>query len=233
MRWIVCLSVFVGCGSNNGFPTPPGENTPDAGSASRSDAPRADAAAPPVDASTMLSAHVCALLDPRSLSQCATAGLANLMVTLDGVTVSTDDTGGFSIARPVSTDPYWTVTGTGFTTSVTGFSDQALVPAMPTSIYGELATNSNVTLVTGDGTIIVYLVHDGQPAQLDTVSVESSTTSYAESSPTAWLGAATGPSGAAWITNVVPGEPTMTSGTATEPVRIEANAVSFAVMNLP
>jgi hypothetical protein len=189
----------------------------------------------PVDAApdatpTTITANVCPITDPRTLMDCGSG--AGLMVALDGATATTGSNGDFTIALPTSSSPMWSVSGASLVTSLTGYTGDFSVPAMPTNVYTSLASATDVTLISGTGGVIAHVLSGSAEEAGALVTIGSNQTYYAgTSSSTNWSSSAVTTSyGAAWIPNVTPGEVAITTGTTTVYASVVADQVTFVTI---
>src|SRR5436190_17636345 len=91
------------------------------------------------DASTVITGRVCLISDPRALtSPCADTGADALTVSLGTETTTTATNGAFVITRPTGTNLIWFVSGTGIESSALPLSAGTTVPAIASTVYGDM-----------------------------------------------------------------------------------------------
>lgn len=201
------LVLVVGChpSSENDYPVAPG------GAGVGGGLPAfVDASLDGTDGGPQLIGRVCLMTDPRDQTSCATSGAGGLVVTLGTSTATTADDGTFTIARPSGSNITWDVTGSTIVESLTPFSAQAVIPAMPLTVYGQLEGDNGVVPQAGQGAVMVRVLQGGAPVAGATVTSTPAGVYgafYDGSTPATWTANATGAFGAAWL-------PAITTGTA-------------------
>lgn len=178
----------------------------------------------------MITGRVCNLSDPRVLFDCEGTGYSGMTVALDGATASVGSDGSFTIASPTSSSPTWRASATNMVTTLTGFTEVALVPVMSQQTYTLLGSANGVTLGAG-GAVIVHVLHNGAPEEQALVTIGSDQTYYAGSTGTDWSSfVGTGSTGAAWIPNTDTGEIAITTGSTTAYAPTEDGALTFVTI---
>jgi hypothetical protein len=215
---LLTLVLGFGCHrSDNDFPIGVGGPGPGAGGPGA-----VDAAPDGRDASAQLSAHVCLLIDPRDQTTCAGSGAGGLTVTLGTAQSTTADDGTFTINRPSGSMIMWAVTGTTVVPSISIFSAQTSVPAMPTALYAQLLGDNGVVAQTGQGDVFLRVASGSAAVTGATATIQPAGiygTFYDGSTPSNWTGRSTGAFGAAWM-------PQVTAGTATVTVTPQAGSAA-------
>ena len=166
-------------------------------------------AAVDLDASTMLSARVCLVADPRQPTACASAGADGFTVMVGTQQATTAADGSFTIMKPTGSSLVWRVSGTGIVSSAMPYSATTTkIPVIATTTYSDMLAAMNVTVVTGDGAVMLQFQHTGTPVSGVVASATPTPDSaiyYDGAGINAWNLDATGPYGTVWIPSLVPG----------------------------
>ncbi len=220
-RWIV-IAALAGCSSkSDNLPVGTGGGGGGGGGGALPDAPSYDSRGPgdspsAIDA-PLINGRVCLAADPRMLTTCASTGADGLTVRLGSRAATTSADGHFTIdATDAGSSAVWRVTGASIVTSIMPFSDYQ-IPALATTTYDTLKANNLVSLLPGQGAIMVQLVRNGAGLAGQTaISMPSSTYEafYDGSSPTGtWPQTSTGSNAVAWLAGLDVGTATVTAGT--------------------
>jgi len=189
----------------------------------------ADAGSGGGDGGPMLLGRVCLMTDPRDQTSCATSGVSGLTVTLGTSVATTADDGTFAIAQPASSTVIWDITGSTILESIAPFAAQAVIPAMPIDLYGQLEGDNGVVPQAGQGAVMVRVVSGGVPLAGAAVTVSPPTvygTFYDGSTPATWTMVQTGAFGAAWM-------PGITTGAAAITVTPPQGGTPVTISNIP
>jgi hypothetical protein len=216
-----------GTGANGGGNGPPSDASSDATDA--------------VDATAMIAARVCLVVDLRSLAPCASTGADGLMVTLGDESAVTAADGSFTIVAPAGANLSWTVTGASVVTSRAELSASREIPAILTDDYATLLLANGVVLSAGQGSLVTHVIDAAAPVVGATATaspVAQFATLYDGGSATIWDQDATGSFGAIWNTGLAVGSTTLTitpsGGTpvATDHT-IADGAITFTTVDVP
>lgn len=153
--------------------------------------------------------RVCLITDPRQpTSACATTGAGGLIVTLGASSATTADDGTFVITASTATGLVWDVIGADIIESLSPFTAQAIVPAMPALPFVDLETGNGIVPTPGHGAAFVRVVHGGTPVAGATV-VATGEDQYAPlydpETGLVWGPTATGAFGMAWLPSLLAG----------------------------
>lgn len=201
-----------------------------------------DASLDGTDGGPQLIGRVCLMTDPRDQTSCATTGAGGLVVTLGTSMATTADDGTFTIARPTGSNITWDVTGSTLVESITPFAAQAVIPAMPLVLYGQLEGDNGVVPQAAQGAVMVRVLQGGVPAVGAAVTSTPAGvygTFYDGATPSTWTANATGAFGAAWMPAIATGTVDVTvtpqGGTAVvlSQVPIKEGAITFLTEELP
>jgi hypothetical protein len=186
--------------------------------------------------------RVCLASDPRDLFNCAAMGAGNVTVTLGSATAITADDGSFSIMPPASTNLEWHASGTAIVTSVMAFGTLAKIPALSLNTFNDLLDSNGVLQNTGQGSIMITLVHGGVSVVGATVAAtppSSFDVFYDAGTATTWGTTATGAHGVAWIASEPVGAvdltvtPSAGSASIVPAVPVEDGAITFVTAEVP
>lgn len=234
MRFALAALLLIGCKTYEDFPPVgggPGGMTgrPDAAADADVDAPIAGTQ----------NGRVCALQDLRKLSTCDDAGLLGVGVAIGSATTTTTDSGAFTIDVPLGTGLSWQVLDADFVVSVQQLSLDFTLPAIRVDDYSDLLNLNGIILTSGQSSVVVKVLFDGQPLA-DATVVSSPTaaqfqTRYDGISATIFDQDATGELGVAWLagttgtsTDIVVTPPTGSPITTTVP--LVGDAITFVTV---
>ena len=153
---------------------------------------------------------VCLLADPRNFTSCETTGAGGLTVALPGVLAATTaDDGTFAIAIPTGSNLAWTVTGANIMPSTIGFGASAIIPAIATVDFTNLADDNGVVVDPGTGTILGQVSQNGTTATgviaVSTPAGEYPTFYASATDPVIWSASSTEAFGTFWMAGLAPG----------------------------
>ncbi|MBX3158777.1 MAG: hypothetical protein KF773_22610 [Deltaproteobacteria bacterium] len=237
LAWFVAVA---GChDALEHYPVNPGGGPPGTGGPGVPDAPGVGLDGAP----GTITGRVCLLVDLRRLSTCAVQA-PGITVTLGTSVAITAADGTFTIQVPLGSTLVWRVGGANLTTSVIPFSAAApLLPVIRDADYLDLLTSNGVLLSDLQGSVVARLVRNGAPLPGAAVAVAPTTpfpVFYDGNSALVWNQNATGPAGLAWIPGADATQPlTLAITPALEPptsavqVRVENQAITFVVIDVP
>ncbi|MDQ3298812.1 MAG: hypothetical protein M3619_19710, partial [Myxococcota bacterium] len=227
-RACLAMLLLAGCSStldSDDYPVDPGGG----GGGGRPRDAGVDGSGDAGDASTTIAGRVCAVVDLRNLTSCATTGVGGLTVTLGNRTASTADNGDFTITMPTGTNLTWRVTGNNFVTSVMELGGAPSIPTIDTVTYTELQTANGVIPQAAQGAIVARIVKANLPVT-GTVAMASPTPQYATrydgSSAAVWDEDATSTAGTAWFNGVPVGASMITVSAPNEPTIVKSIVVA-------
>ena len=193
------------------------------------------------DGGNTIAGRVCLITDLRFLDNCAASGAGNITVTLGTKTAMTTANGNFTIATPSGTNLVWRATGANVVKSVMAYGPSLLVPTIDVQVYTDLMNANSIVLQASQGSIVARIVKNGLPVANATASASPGAqfpTKYDGPTPSAWTELKTSTAGTAWIagaqtgTVVVTAVP-MTGANASESLRVEDQAITYATIDLP
>ena len=238
MRRVLLLVLVAGCHSDgNDYPVTTG-----GGGFGGGQPQIADAGVDGGDGGALILGRVCLMTDPRDQTSCAATGVGGLVVTLGTATGTTADDGTFTVGRPSGSNIVWDVTGSTVLESLTPFTAQAIIPAMPLGLYAQLEADNGVIAQAGQGAVMLRVLQAGAPLVGATATITPPTvygTFYDGSTPATWTANGTGAFGTAWMPGEVTGTADVTvtpqGGTATTlgAVPIKEAAITFLTEELP
>lgn len=238
MRLAACaVLVLVAChpGSDDAFPiVPQGDDSP---ITPMPDAPRADASG---DAVTTISGRVCVVADLRNLTSCANQGADGITVMLGASSAVTMADGSFSLTPPTGSNVAWSLSASGYVTSLMALGTVHLIPAVTTAVYDQALLDNGVILQAGQGSVVGRVVQQGANVAGATVQASPAptyATLYDGVSSALWDQDATGAFGVFWLTAVAVGT---ASVVVTPPsmipvavmVPVEDQAITFVTVEL-
>jgi hypothetical protein len=165
--------VLVACstGGSNDFPTRPGGGgigvVVGGGGGSGGTAGDAGVVGGGDDAGVLVTGRVCIVKDLRTPITCDTTKDASIVkVTLGTRTpaVAPAKTGEFTILAQLSTDLVWHATGLNFVPSVMPFGTDHTIPIVPDTLYTEMQSMNNLTILAeGQGSVLARVVSGVSP----------------------------------------------------------------------
>ena len=243
MRRVLLVLVVVGCHpGGDDYPVAPGAAGVGGGLPTFADAGFDGSGA---NGGPQLIGQVCLITDPRDQTSCASTGAGGLTVTLGTSVATTADNGTFTIARPSGSNITWDVSEPALNSiieSITPFTAQAVIPAMPTVVYGQLEGDNGVVPQAGQGAVMLRVTQFGVPVAGATATAVPGGvygTFYDGPTPSAWTANGTGSFGTAWIPALLAGSVDVTvmpqGGTPVvlSLVPIKEAAITFLTEELP
>jgi hypothetical protein len=207
-----------GGGNDGGFTFPDGSSPVDARMVDAA-VPPSDSMAAPIDANLIVG-RVCLLTDARRMQDCATSGASGLTVRLGNAATTTAGDGSFTIAGQTGSGLVWRVTGPSIVSSFEVLADYQ-IPAITTTAYNALLAANNVTIIPGEGSLMIFAAENGAGKSGVSASVAPQAfyqPFYDGASATTWERTSTGTEGAIWIPGIDVGNatasltPTKTTG---------------------
>jgi hypothetical protein len=240
---LAVLVLLPACSSKeDDFPIGPGPGNIGSGGGIDASIKDAPSDTPLLIDANIFTGRVCLAADPSNLLMCAATGAGGLTVRLGtGVTTTAAD-GSFTIPGQSGSNLVWSVTGATIVSSYKPLSDFQ-IPAILTADFDTLKTNNMVTVLPGQGSVMVTVVRNGS-GFAGVAATSNPTAAYAPfydttgSSTGPWSRVSTGANGTVWLPGLNVGAATVTAmpgpgQISTPSLPIIDGAITFATITFP
>jgi hypothetical protein len=226
----------VGGGGNDGGFTLPDTNG-GGGADSAGDGPGGDAFVAAIDANQFVG-RVCLLTDIRDFETCASTGAGGLTVRLGTATATTTADGSFTIDGQTGSGLVWRITGPNIVSTFEPLADYFIPAILKTDFDAMRAASADpdVTLVPGEGSMMVFVSRNGQGVTGATATVTPQAfyqPFYDGATEFAFTQTSTSNFGIVWVPGLDVGTATVAVGTTTVSGPIFDGGITFANLILP